>query len=307
VAGETPIRLRVHPVAARKKLPARRDDWPTCAFVFHAALDTEGAMTLCDTLELVSEWPVREAFAFPGPEAGQELLQFVRLHRANTIAGARRRIEVIPRQLQRIDGRADGLGYRLRDRGFRKGWAVVSADAARQFIGIVDHWSHSRSRPDAWSLVLPGLSRLTGNGDPGRPVPFGDAPRVIVTPVGTDHLLAWGSTRRKDEEPGGPDEQRHRPPPKRGPILDVLQAARALRGDPGIVTLAAACAAFGVTAPSQEGSRVDCTRAEVFAISRLYVAEAHFSRQLGLGLDLSALVSTGGVGTALLREVGVAP
>jgi hypothetical protein len=307
VAGETPIRLRVHPVAARKKLPTRRDDWPTCAFVFHSVLDAAGAMTICATLELVSEWPVREAFAYPGLEAGQELLQFAQSHRANTIAGAWRRIEVIPRRLQRIDGRSDGLGYRVRDRGFRKGWAVVSADAARQFVGIVDHWSHSRSRPDAWSLVLPGLSRPTGNGDPQRPVPFGDAPRVIVIPVGTDHLLAWGSTRRKDEEPGGPDEQRHRPPPKRGPIVDVLQAARALRGDPGIVTLAAACAAFGVTAPSHEGSPVDSIRAEVLALSRLYVAEVHFSRQLGFGLDLSALVSTGSVGTALLREAGVAP
>jgi len=304
---ETPIRLRVHPEAAPKSVPKRCSDWPDCALVFHSLLDAEAALALGCLLELVQFWPVTEALVGPDHEADGEMLNYSTSHRANTIAGARRDIELVPRRLQRIGDRSDGLGYRLRDRGYRKGWAIVCADAARQLVGMVDHWSRSRSTPNAWSLVLPGLSRVVTEAGQERLVAFRDAPRMIITPVGTDQLVGWGTTSTEGTEDGDESMSRHRPPPKRGPIVDVLRVARALKGNPDISTVADACEVFGVTRPSAVPHAIDLLREEALGVARLYQAEVRFAEQLDLGLDLSNLVSTGGIGTALLREAGVRP
>jgi hypothetical protein len=130
---------------------------------------------------------------------------------------------------------------------------------------------------------------------------------MIITPVGTDQLVGWGTTSNEGTDEGDATMPRHRPPPKRGPIVDVLRVARALKGNPDICTVGDACEVFGVTPPAAVPHAIDLLRDEALAVARLYQAEARFAEQLDLGLDLSNLVSTGGIGTALLREAGVRP
>jgi len=98
---------------------------------------------------------------------------------------------------------------------------------------------------------------------------------------------------------------RRRPPPKRGPIVDVLRGAAALLGS-DVYGLADTCYRFGIDPPPEETDPIDRLRGDALAIARLYVAELAEVRRIDLGLDLSTLASTGGIGTALFREAGLA-
>jgi len=100
------------------------------------------------------------------------------------------------------------------------------------------------------------------------------------------------------------DDIAHRPPPKAGPFVDVLQVASALRGA-DVHGLTDACMRFGVEPPGSEADPIGRLRNEAISIAHLYFAEVAEVANLNLSLDLATLVSTGGIGTALLREAGM--
>ena len=229
---EVPIRLRVHPVTPRKSAPSALRSWPMCTLVFHVSLRPDGALLMGNLLELVQSWSVTEQLVYPGNEPAPELLDYQRDHEAHVVNGVRRRIELVPTELAKLTDRWDGLGYRLRDRGYRRGWTIVCAGAARQLTSVADHWIESRKFPGAWSLVVCGLGRWIDTERGRRFQSFGDAPRIVLTPVGRRVLARWGSTMRADAPEEG-TERRLRPLPKRGPIVDVLSAAGALSGAAG--------------------------------------------------------------------------
>ena len=132
---------------------------------------------------------------------------------------------------------------------------------------------------------------------------WGDAPRVIVEPLGQLVVGRWGSTKKQKEQVDS-DNIAHRPPPKVGPFIDVLQVASALRGT-DVHGLDDACVRFGVDSQRPDADPINRLRSEALAIANLYFAEVAEVANLNLSLDLATLVSTGGIGTALLRETGM--
>lgn len=298
---EVPIRLRVHPGAEAKPVPKARRTWPACTVVFHTTHDVDGAMALGNLLELVGDWVVAEHLVFPGATAPDELAAYCDSHRAQVIAGPDRRIQVLSTAVVHTAQGTTGLGYVLRDRGYRRGWAVVTAGVGRQFAGIAEHWSEARRSPGSWSIALCGLGEWAKADGRLRYVSLPDAPRVHLTALGDHVLVRWGTTKRQD---GDREQSEHyrRPPPKRGPIVDVLAVVGALSGQ-SVTDLDAACPLLGVPAPTGVLDPVDRLRAETRSIGDLYLAARRLILGFDLGLDLSTLVSTGGIATALLREM----
>jgi len=305
---ECPIRLRAFPLAKRKRVPKPRRDWPVCALVLNSILDRDRSMRIGNLLELVSTWPVNEALVFAGAEPEPELLEYVASHRAETLPGSDRRIALVPRGLWRNTDRLDGLGYRLRDRGYRRGWTLVCAGARDQLLGVAEAWGHSEE-PGAWSIALPGLGRWDLD-ERGRPKfkGFADSPRLIVMPIGDNELIRWGTTPKEpdqDSDPAVTDLPYRRPPPKSGAVVDVLTAGLALTGRDNLGGLKGTCAALGVAWVEAVSDEIGGLRRDTYAIAQLYGAEVALVRELDFGIDLSNLLSTGGIATALSREAGL--
>jgi hypothetical protein len=198
-----------------------------------------------------------------------------------------------------VRGRTSGCGYELRRRGYRAGWAIVTASQARQLLGLSDHWSESRKVPGDWSICLAGLGEWITEDGVRRYRKFPDAPRIRLRQVG-DHVLAsWGSTRKYDNQDETGAERR--PVNGRGPFVDVLAAGSGLAGGP-VTSMPQLCRLFGVNLTSHK-EPIDRLRAETLAIAQVYLRQCAIVAELDLGIDLSNLVSTGGIATALLREV----
>jgi hypothetical protein len=219
-----------------------------------------------------------------------ELLAYASEHRALVLPGGRRRIEVIG---------LPALGRLLRDRGYRKGHAIVAANLGGRISALADHWAPGRD-PGAWSFGLPGLGHWVGN----RWVKFPDAPRAIARPLGERVLFAWGTTV---SDSAGEGDHRHRPAPRRGPFVDVLTLAMALAGRDHPPELTEACRLFCVEVHELGDHRLDHLRSDAHTIAVLYSTLVAEVRAMRLGLDPASLVSTGGVASAILREAGVEP
>jgi hypothetical protein len=274
----------------------------------NSVLDRDRSMRIGNLLELVSTWPANEALVFAGAEPEADLLEYVASHRAETLPGSDKRIALVPRGLWRNEGHLDGLGYRLRDRGYRRGWTLVCASARDQLLAVAEAWGHSEE-PGAWSISLPGLGRWDID-ERGRPrfKGFADAPRMILTPIGDNGLIRWGTTPKepdKDSDPAVTDLPYRRPPPQSGAVVDVLTAGSALAGRDALGGLKGTCAALGVEWVEAVSDQIGGLRRETYAIARLYAAEVALVRELDLGIDLSNLLSTGGIATALSREAGL--
>jgi hypothetical protein len=113
----------------------------------------------------------------------------------------------------------------------------------------------------------------------------------------------WGNARTHRIE-GGEDGLGRRPQARVGPFVDVLQAASALRGT-DVYDLPDACNRFGVELAPSARDEITQLRREALSVARLYAALVAEIASLGLSLDLGTLISTGGIGTALLRETGL--
>jgi hypothetical protein len=215
------------------------------------------------------------------------------------LLGTYRELEALPVGRTQVRGRTSGFGYELRRRGYRAGWATVTANQERQLLGIADHWSESRKVPGDWSICLVGLGEWIEDGSVRRYRKYPDAPRIRLKAVG-DHVLAsWGSTTKNDNQDDTGAERR--PVNGRGPFVDVLAAGTALAGGP-VTTIAQLCRLFGVDLPSCS-EPIEQLRSETLAITQVYRSQRVIVDELGLGIDLSNLVSTGGIATALLREM----
>ena len=289
---EVPLRFRVHPTVVPKAVPVGRSEWPRTALVVNSRLDPAGGLELGVLLETFDRWTVTEQLVIPDQSAPEDLFDYVQRHQANVMRGARRSIGLLPTATTKIAGRWDGLGYRLRDRGYRRGWPVVCAGMARQLAAVSARWAPARRSPGGWSLQLVGLGNT-----------WVDAPRIRMESFGSLTVARWGSakTHRNAEDAQGPAK---RPQPRVGPFVDVLQAASALRGV-DVYGLGDACRRFGVEVPNADGDPVGQLRSEAFTIARLYFALVAEVATLDLSLDMGTLISTGGVGTALLREAGL--
>jgi hypothetical protein len=290
VEPEVPLRFRVYPTAAPKPVPAGRTEWPRTALVLHARLDSTGGLELGVLLETFDRWTVTEQLVFPGESPPGELIEYIDSHHAHTMRGVRRSIGLVPTATAKVDGKWDGLGYRLRDRGYRRGWPIVCAGLARQLAGVAERWGPARRTPGAWSFQLVGLGNWV------------DAPRIVVESFGQLAVAHWGSARthRNPEEAEGPAR---RPIPRVGPFIDVLQTASALRGV-DVYCLTDACRRFGVDQFPEGRDPIDRLRKEALLIARLYFAVIAEAESFNLSIDPATLISTGGVGTAILREAG---
>jgi hypothetical protein len=88
-------------------------------------------------------------------------------------------------------------------------------------------------------------------------------------------------------------------------VVDVLTAGSALAGRDALGGLKGACAAFGVEWVDAVSDEIGRLRRDTHAIARLYGVEVALVRYVDLGIDLSTLLSTGGIATALSREAGL--
>jgi hypothetical protein len=86
--------------------------------------------------------------------------------------------------------------------------------------------------------------------------------------------------------------------------VDVLSVGSALAGGP-VRDLAHVCRLFGVEVPRSRSNHIDRLRTETLAVREVYRRQLAMVKELNLGIDLSNLVSTGGIATALLREAGI--
>jgi hypothetical protein len=247
-------------------------------------------------LEVVGNWIVSEYLVTPGVEVDLVVASYCASHRSHVLTGCFSRLMTMPLDRVRQGTKWTGLGYHLRRRGYRGGWVIVGSDAPRTILSVADHWRESQQQPGVWSVALPDLGEKLF--DTGRYRKFPDAPRVKVTPVGDHALVRWGSTKRIDV----PSEEMQRPYPRSGPFVDVLAGANSLSGRP-VRDLADACDLFGVRLTRTTRNPIDRLRAEVVAINDLYQRLVAEVTTMELGIDLSKLVSTGGVATALLRAM----
>jgi hypothetical protein len=288
---EVPLRFRAHPTSPPKPVPAGRTLWPRTALVMRAQVDRTGGLECAVLLEMHDRLTVTEQLVYIGETPPAELVGYAEGHPAHSMHGARRRIGLVPTATVKVDGKWDGLGYRLRDRGYRRGWPIVSADLNRQLAAVADRWSPARKAPGGWSLQLAGLGS------------WPDAPRVCVESFGNLAVAHWGNARTH-RDAGDEDGPNRRPQARVGPFVDVLQAASALRGT-DVFGLADACERFGIEPPGPERNEISQLRSEALAVAHLYAALVDEIACLKLSLDLGTLISTGGIGTALLREAGL--
>ena len=291
-----PIRLRVAPTMPNKNVPKPRTSWPDCVLIFHADCYPDGSLRLGVLLEVVGQWPVNEYLITPEVDVEPEIAEYCATHRANVLTGCFTTLTTIPLDRVKRSDHWSGLGYLLRHRGYRGGWAIVSADQARTITSVAEHWSESHDQPGVWSVALRGLGEWTSANGPTRYRKFPDAPRVKVTPVGDHALVRWGSTKKMEVIPNEETPLY----PQSGPFVDVLAGTSALAGRP-VRDLEQACALFGVAFPTKVRGPIDRLRADAAAINKLYQELLVILREMSI--DLSTLVSTGGVATALLRSM----
>jgi len=116
-------------------------------------------------------------------------------------------------------------------------------------------------------------------------------------------VARWGSakTHRNAEDEDGPAK---RPQARVGAFIDVLQAAGALRGT-DVYGLSDASRRFGVEVPNADTDPIGQLREAAFTIAQLYFALVAEIDTLDLSVDLGTLISTGGVGTAIMRTAGL--
>jgi hypothetical protein len=287
---EVIVRRRAHPLAEPKPLPKRLGRWPSEAVVVHGTFDSDGELRAGVVLETVGTSVMSETLIDPGGCHSAEVRFCAATNRPRVIAGARKEIGVIS---------VVELGRLLRDRGYRKGHAVVGAHLAVFLTATAECWPEGKEL-GSWSLGLPGLGHWIGK----RWVKFPDAPRVIVTPLGDAELIGWGTTKKEEVDEDAPPL---RPPPRPGPFVDVLTLAAALGGLDRRPDLTGACGLVGVRAPHMGMGTLDRLRAEAHAIAAAYATEIVMVRHLGLRIDPSTLVSTGGIASAMLGEAGIRP
>jgi hypothetical protein len=285
--SETVTRVRACPAGVPKQLSGPRRAWPRSSLVVVSAHD--GSELRAAMLDLVADSVVVERLFCRG-EPSDDLVAYVTKSRARVIPGASRRLHV-------HDFAA--IGRLLRAGGYRRGDTIVTAGAARQIPALSEHWGQSR-RPVGWSFVLAGLGRVRH----GRYRAYRDAPRLRLGVVGDHVLPGW---TKADDNPRDALGHRRRPDARHGPIIDALTLAGALAGKETPPDLATACALFGIDVPDLGMHPLDRLRAEAHAIAALYRAEMDFLDRLGLGLDASQLISTGGIASAMLREAGLTP
>jgi hypothetical protein len=255
-------------------------------------------MELGVLLDVIGRWPVNEYLVTPDLLVDIRIATYVGSHRPNTLTGCPRPLMTMPLDRINVGGQWTGLGYHLRRRSYRGGWVVVGVDLPRTIFGVADHWSESQQKPGVWSVALRGLGEWT-NDAPRRYRKFPDAPRVKITPVGDRSLVWWGSTQRIDVVP---KQEMLRPYPRSGPFVDVLAGASALSGQP-VRDLAHACDLFAVPLRASSRNPIDRLRIEAVAVNGLYQKLVREVATLDHGIDLSNLVSTGGIATALLRSI----
>ena len=193
IVPEVALRFRVHPEIPPKAVPKGRRDWPSGALVVHTRFDSDGAAEAADLMELHNGRPVVESLVFPGTIPTEEMVQYAETHQGAVVPGANRRMKLVPTEvLKGNNGGWDGVGYRLRDRGYRRGWALVGANIHRHLVGLAPSWSRSKT-PGAWNITLPGLGSWHESGDGKlRFITYSDAPRMIMTPIGRAVLVRWG-------------------------------------------------------------------------------------------------------------------
>ena len=286
---EVVTRSRVWPLGEPKPVPSRRDRWPRSAVVLHGRRGFDGATEEAVLLQLAAGSVTAEHLVHAGPLPSGQMAAYAAEYRARTVPGASRRIGLMD---------VAGASRKLRTEGHRRGQAIVGVHLESQLVGQAETWSDSTGRPGALSIGLVGL----GSPYHGRAYKaFRDAPRVLIASVG-DHLL-FGWSRTRGEKP--PDGRRRRPPPRRGPFVDVLQLAAALGGIDAVDDVETALTMFGLEPVDLGNHPLDRLRAAAHNVVALYLAELVEVRRLELGLDPSTLISTGGVATALFREAGV--
>ena len=276
--------------------------WPLQTVVCHSYLAADGEAKLTCLVEIFKDRPVGETLVYSHAQPVEELAEYVANHEADVMANADRRIHLIEAKTHRSDSKWDGLGFRLRDRGYRRGWGMVVADLGPQLAGISEQWAESRKKLGVWSFVLIGL----GNGSKVSSAPyrkFPDSPRVIVVPTG-DGSMAWWSSTAPITVTQGDTSTLLRPPPKSGPIVDVFNVARALLGAP-VNSLAQTCLLFGVEPPLRAGNFIDRLRSETYSVAHLFIAELAAIRKFGVPIAADHLVSTGGLGTCLFNASGL--
>ena len=296
------IRLRVYPAGTPKNVPRARYHWPDGTVVYHSMLNLDGSLRLGCALESVGDWAFAEYLVVPGADVPDDLVEHCATHRANVLHGCRDELTVLPLGLTRRHGKTSGFGYELRQRGYRTGWAIVGCDLPRQLIALADDWSESRKTPGSWSMVLVGLGEWIDGGGVRRYRKFADAPRINLAVLGEHVLISWGSTRKNDHLDANGNERR--PANKSGPFVDVLSAGSALAGGPAR-DLRHLRRLFGIEIAASTANPVDQLRAETLAVAEIYRRQLKMTREMDLGIDLSNLVSTGGIATALLREMEV--
>ena len=298
------IRLRVYPSAESKEVPRPRHHWPEGSVIYHSFLDAKGSLLIGCALEFVGEWAFREYLVVPGTVVSDEVRAYCFTHRANVLVGCRDDLTALPIGPVKVSGKSGGFGYELRGRGYRAGWAIVSADMPRQLMGIAEHWSESHKWPGHWSIVLAGLGEWVEEFGTRRHRKYFDAPRINLKVFGDHVLTSWGSTRRNDHLDVNGEERR--PANRSGPFVDVLSAASALAGGP-VRDLTHACQLFDIEPAAPRSNVIDRLRAETVTVAQLYHRQRTMIDELDLGIDHSTLVSTGGIATALLREMEATP
>jgi hypothetical protein len=286
-AQECVTRVRACPVGVPKGLPAARSDWPRSSLV--VVSDCDGDDQRAALLEVVRDSVVVE-YVFCRGEPSDDLVAYVAASRARVVPGVSRRLRL---------GDLRAIGRLLRSNGYRRGDALVIAGARRQIPSLSEHWGRS-TRPIGWSYVLAGLGRVRH----GRYRAYRDAPGVRLGVLGDYVLPRW---TRADDNPHDANGRRRRPDARQGPMIDVITLGGALAGKDAPADLETACAMFGVSIPDLGAHPVDRLRADAHAIAALYGVEMHFLDTLGLRLDASQLISTGGIASAMLRDAGLTP
>lgn len=289
------VRGRVYPLGEPKPRPQPMHRWPAIAQVYCAETSDGGGIALAMRLELFLRGHVLgETLYHPEPVAPAVVTDYVESRPALVLAGAPdERIRVTP--VLRRDGRhVEGLGFDLRRDCERRGDVLVVCGMG-QVVSFSEMCRPSRRHPDGFRCVPIGLV------DPMSGRPYKDAGVVTVRPAG-DRLIAtwtgglWTPPKKRDVV--------GRRPPRRGPIVCVLNVATSLRGR-SIDELDDACREWDIDPPRTSADRVESLRSRTHAIAQVYAAQVREARGYGLDLHLGMLVSTGGIGAAIFRKAGL--
>jgi hypothetical protein len=298
-----PVRIRTLPLSAPKEHIAPLPVWPACAVVYEAALDHYGGPLAAWVLELFLGRVRRELAIRTTTELGHAVAACAGRHSEKVLAGCDDRIAVLGVETQKLDGGGwDGQGYRVRERSYRGGDALVVCGIGRQVASMANRWVPSRSHPGYFTLYLDGLAKPDGT-------PFSDSGGITVRRAGDRYVATWSGglwdpPKNASRDTDAIPRRAGRWMPRRGPIVDVLSVAGALRGVV-VDALEPACRLFDVSQPAVTGDAIVDLRARAHAIAELYWREVLEARGMGLSLNLAFLVSPGGIMTAIFREAGL--